>query len=325
MNPNSEVSQPPNQRRRSKTKSFQKELEYFALVLMAKFLQLLPLSAVEKIGKVVGSLAYKILGSRRKVAFQNLQLAFGDLYSRQEQEKIAYQSFCNFAGWFGHLFWFGARSESEIRGMMEFSEENRKKVLQAHAKGKGLIILVSHFCHWELMGLCLGGFADIPTAVLAKQQHNEKVDLWLNKIRCRTGNEVIYVKDGNIKILRRLKAGGAVAFVFDQDASPGRGAIPTKFFEEACYTHPGPAGFCLAAGAQILSLYCIPTQGGRFEAHFELIDTGTLSGDKEIDTIAITQACNDAAAVYIRKYPEYYFWFHKRWKHRPEGHRKVYD
>ena len=45
--------------------------------------------------------------------------------------------------------------------------------------------------------------------------------------------------------------------------------------------------------------------------------TFALTGDRERDTATILDAINGHFAAFIRRYPEQYLWFHRRWRQQP--------
>ena len=57
--------------------------------------------------------------------------------------------------------------------------------------------------------------------------------------------------------------------------------------------------------------------GDHLEISFQRI-TFDHSGEQEKDTLAITQKITSALENVIRKYPEQYFWMHRRWRARPQ-------
>jgi len=64
-------------------------------------------------------------------------------------------------------------------------------------------------------------------------------------------------------------------------------------------------------------LVTCPYFGDHLEISFQRI-TFDLSGEQEKDTLAITQKITSALENVIRKYPEQYFWMHRRWRARPQ-------
>jgi len=51
-----------------------------------------------------------------------------------------------------------------------------------------------------------------------------------------------------------------------------------------------------------------------------MVDTG----DRAADIVTNTQRCSDAVVAMIRRYPEQWVWFHKRWRTRPKGEPRLY-
>ena len=48
------------------------------------------------------------------------------------------------------------------------------------------------------------------------------------------------------------------------------------------------------------------------------------TGDRDADIRTNTQRCSAVIEEMIRRYPEQWIWFHKRWKTRPLGEPRLY-
>ena len=71
-------------------------------------------------------------------------------------------------------------------------------------------------------------------------------------------------------------------------------------------------------------LVTCPYVGDHLEISFQRI-TFDLSGEQEKDALAITQKITSAFEIVIRKFPEQYFWMHRRWRARPpEDSERIY-
>jgi KDO2-lipid IV(A) lauroyltransferase len=44
-----------------------------------------------------------------------------------------------------------------------------------------------------------------------------------------------------------------------------------------------------------------------------------LTGDRDADIRLITQLFTDAIEKYVRKFPDQWMWFHRRWKTKPRA------
>lgn len=318
---------PKEERRRRKPPRVRHALEYGALRFLAAFLRLLPRRGVELIGRTLGLAVWYGLSSRRRIALCNLELAFGDAYTESQRKRIARSSISHFGYWFLEMMTYEGLDRETLRKRMIYPPECDRIWREALEEGKGFIFLLTHFSNWELLGLYLGqgAFGPSPTAIVAKAIHNPWIDQWLQRVRTQTGNELIYAHEAGMKILRALRRNKAVAILFDQDTRLDRGGVYSTFFGQGCITYRAVASYSLATGAPIVSAWCLPLPGGRFEIHLDRVRNFEPSEDREKDVERLTQLCNDTVEDYIRKYPEYYFWVHKRWKHRPPGCPPVYD
>ena len=48
------------------------------------------------------------------------------------------------------------------------------------------------------------------------------------------------------------------------------------------------------------------------------------TGDREADIVTNTQRCTAVFEDMLRRYPDQWIWFHKRWKTRPLGEPRIY-
>ena len=326
-NPLLTSSKQPKKKRRRHYRPVRHRVEYASARTLAFILKILPRPLVELMGRAVGLLVFYSAASRRSVALKNLDLAFGETRTEADKKRIARQSMSNFGYWFLEMLAYEGMSREKLAKRMIYSESCREIWEEVASEGKGLIFLLTHFSNWELLGLYLGdqAFGTTQTAVVAKTMHNSLISDWIHSIRAQTGNEVIYVRDAGMKVLRMLRANKAVAILFDQATTLRRGGIESSFFGHPCVTYRAVAAFSLATGAPIINVFCLPRPGGRFEIFFERMESFEPGEDKEDSIHQLTQLCNDKVETYIRKYPECYFWVHKRWKHRPPGSPPVYD
>jgi KDO2-lipid IV(A) lauroyltransferase len=112
-------------------------------------------------------------------------------------------------------------------------------------------------------------------------------------------------KGGNPKLLSKaLNDNNVLILLSDQDAK--NKGVKVKFFNIDSSTHSGAA--ILGKRKKIPLIYAdIIKNNGSYEVSFSEIDTN--------DSIhAIVQQYTSKIEDTIRKNPEQYFWFHKRWK-----------
>jgi KDO2-lipid IV(A) lauroyltransferase len=184
----------------------------------------------------------------------------------------------------------------------------------AAAAGSGAIILGPHLGVWELAGYALGARLH-NAATVFKPLKNPYVNNYLIAARERIVHlDLIPSKKALRPVLSRLRKGGAVVILFDQNA--GHDGVPATFFGGTASTYAAPASFAIKTGCAVIPAYTVKEPG--FRRHrivvskpFPLISTGTA----ERDLLANTQQYNDFFEAVVRQYPDQWFgWLHKRWK-----------
>ncbi|MCK9584088.1 MAG: lysophospholipid acyltransferase family protein [Candidatus Cloacimonetes bacterium] len=193
--------------------------------------------------------------------------------------------------------------KSEIKG--------REYVDEALAMGRGAILATAHFGNWEAARIL--PLKGIPLSVITKKQRNTLFDDYTNAIRERSGVHVIDMKRGLRDIISDLKDNRMVAILADQNA--GSRGLVLDFLSYPASHWKGVAKLSLRYQIPIVPGFAVRTEdeGLCFEFspmiyHPELKDQEENYEKVLSQIIAITEA-------YIHKYPEQWFWVHKRWKH----------
>jgi len=99
--------------------------------------------------------------------------------------------------------------------------------------------------------------------------------------------------------------------VSDQDA--GKKGTFVNFFGSKASTPKGAALFFLNTKSPMIFASCIQLSFQNYKIEFIPIEIKKeYLNDKDVENI--TQTYTTFLENYIKKYPEQYFWFHKRWK-----------
>ncbi|MBI5124473.1 MAG: hypothetical protein HZA72_03550, partial [Candidatus Omnitrophica bacterium] len=224
------------------------------------------------IGGFLGRCAFFLLPKYRKIAIDNLSLAFGDEKSRQEIYRIAAGVFENLGKNACELVNFPKINEKNINSLLKI--EGIDIVDRSFAKGKGTIILASHFGNWELLGLTFR-IKGYPGYTIGRRIYFYKYDSFLNGLRRTHDVNVIYRDESPKKMLRVLKDNKILGIVADQDVD-SVGGVFVNFFGMPAFTPAGPAVLARATGASIIPVFVI-RQGMRhifkIDEPVELIDT----------------------------------------------------
>ena len=288
-------------------------LTYLLLKGFSFVVNLLPEDLSLRMGWWLGSVMYYLDLEHRKVALQNLHLAFGREKSEREIRLLTKKNFQNL-GMTAMEFFRIPRMDVktfEERVKIEGLEE-AQTILE---KGKGILLLLSHFGNWELMGI-MSKVIGNPIMVIAKPiKKNQWVDQFITKIRNTAGLEVISSIKASRKVIKALSQNRVVGILIDQRAKRSEG-VWADFFGKKAPTTPSLAVLAIKTGAPVLPVFMI--RNG-FQKHrllikgpLELIRTGDIKRDVE----ANTQLFNRTLESMVRQYPDQWFWVHRRWERK---------
>ncbi len=294
-------------------------MESYFVYLLSRFafaaIGRLPRSGAILLLEALARLVYRLDGTHRRIARVNLAIAFPGL-TPGEHDDIARRSFQN-----------TGRNLLEVSRMPWLTRENIRDLVQydpqfglnnyesARARGKGILYLTGHFSAWELLPAAhaLYGY---PLSFVTRPLDNAPLERRLCKLRELTGNEVIYKRNSARRILEKLKAGGSVGILMDQNTSLQEG-IYADLFGLPAATSTSVALLALRTEATVLPGYLSPAPHGRYTIKFLPPVDLVRSGDTMRDVAENTGAFNRILEGIIRDQPETWLWGHKRWKNQP--------
>ncbi len=298
-----------------KRPTWKHRLEYVGLYLLYLMGRFLPRRLFVKVGEAVGRFVFDVLRVRRRVALDNLRFVFGGEKSEKELVELARRSYAQLGGTmleFASLSRMGRKElleEVEILGL-----EHLDRALEVD--GRGVILVTGHFGNWELFGAAFvaNGY---PTTFLVKEQSNPLASRMQNRLRAMGGIEI--VKQGPLVargVLRALQNGHLVGILPDQDA--GRHGVFVDFMGRPASTFKGPAFFAWKANVPIIQGYVRRLPDGRHVGQMMPAIYPHPEAPEEEEVRRLTQLFTDDLERWVRRYPENYYWVHRRWKTRPE-------
>ncbi len=281
---------------------------------MVAGLAALPLALARRIGEWIGRLGYWPLGIRRRVVERQVAAAFPGLESPAVRA-LARRSY-------EHLGRLGIETALLARLGREavlslFEGDGDFEVLQRRvAEGRGVIAFTGHVGNWEIAGAYLAA-RGLPLDAVARRMNNRLFDQYLNDARGGLGMHVVYDSDAVRRIPRAMKEGHVVGLLADQGVM-GLASTFVPFFGRPAKTPRGPAVFALRFHVPILFVAAMLQPSGKYRLHVEeipIVDTG----HREVDVDATVARFTQALERLVRRYPDQYFWHHRRWKRQPPG------
>jgi KDO2-lipid IV(A) lauroyltransferase len=284
-------------------------LEFFLFRIIQLLLFPFPRKIYIGAGKLAGSFFFKILKNKRKIAIENLKLAFGKELGEREIEKIAKKCFQHFGVLIFDLLWLMKKGKNEVRKITKIKGIEILKEIKKSKKGG--LILSAHFGNWEIVphALALEGF---PLNSIARKFDNPYLDRVLNKFRERYGNRIIYKQDAKREAIEILKKGDFLGILADQNTLKDHGVFVNFFGKPAC-TATGLAIFHMKYGSPIIPVFCYPDKDYNYTVEIK----EPFQAEPEDDILKITEKYTKIIEDEIRKSPHLWLWIHQRWKEKP--------
>jgi KDO2-lipid IV(A) lauroyltransferase len=286
---------------------------YLVVRLGVCVLQMLTDDAAGRLAAGLAWLAYRCDRRHRDVAADNVRHAFPDLEARSRDQLVR--------GCFHH---FAALVIEIARLPRKLHLANWRryvdlvggdKVVGAMTSGRSALIVTCHLGNWEMAGFALGLFG-FRTHAIARTLDNPYLDRFLRRFREKTGQRVLAKKGDYDAITGLLESGGVLATLADQDAGP-RGLF-VDFFGRPASTHKAIALMALEFNVPLI-VVGVPKVSRPMHYHViveDVIRPSDFSAQPDAAR-AITQRYTAALERVIRRFPEQYFWLHRRWKHQP--------
>jgi len=285
-------------------------LQYWLLIFLGWWVNLLPEKAALNFGAGLGNLAFA-LGIRRKVALENLMRAFPQ-YDEAQNREIALSLYQNLGRNLMELLRFKTSDCASVKNKVDLrNTEYFDQVLKA---GRGGILVSGHFGNWEVHAAAIA-CRGYPFSVVVYPQHNKHVDELLNSLRRSKNVNIIFKKDAAREVLTALRQNRFVAMLSDQDA--GQDGVFVDFLGQKASTTKGPAVFALKTGAAIITGAIVRQQEGRHTGYLNPPFYADPKNEKQAEILRLTKLFTSQLEQFVISHPDHWYWVHKRWKTQP--------
>lgn len=251
---------------------------------------------------------------------RNLRIAFRERWSPALGRRLRW-------GWARHL----ARLAVDLARIPRLDAESARRWVDPDAfaelqrllaEGHGLICVTGHIGVWELCSH-LPAALGVPVQVVAREAGTPLQDAALAELRRRPGIDVLAQRGALRPLLRRLRQGGVVGLLADEDAP--RRPVFAPFLGTLAATHSTPAFLQRATGAPIAVVSCARTGCGRYRLRSWAVLRPRDGGRPDADLQAVTAEVNAALSRAILAHPEQWLWGSRRFLTRPPGERPTPD
>ncbi|MFL6709713.1 MAG: lipid A biosynthesis acyltransferase [Massilia sp.] len=274
----------------------------------------LPLPLLGRFAKLVGSVLFLLLRSRRRITLINLRMTMPDLTEaeRVELARAHFQAYTRSIFERAILWWAPI---SRLNRLIKVVPE----VPLAEMAAGPVVLLCPHFVCLDVAGASVAMVASASSMYVA--QKNRVFDEVLRKGRARFSPVRLFSrKDGIKPIMRALRDGLPYFMLPDMDFGD-KDAPFVEFFGVPAATLTATARIAAATGAKVIPVVAtfLPNYQGWQVKFYPAWDN--YPGD---DMLAATRRMNAFIEERVREAPSEYFWTHKRFKTRPPGEPSPY-
>lgn len=278
-------------------------------------LAIMPFWLLYKISDLLYLLVYKVVGYRKKVVRMNMRNSFPEKDKKELKviERKFYHYICDYMLESLKMILL---SKEELFRRMKFT--NTELYLEMLEKHGGIIVMMPHYANFE-WAVGIGSFmkeGDIPMQVY-KPIQNKYIDELFKHNRARFGGYNVPKHDAIREVIKARRAGKKLVLGLVADQSPNVHSLNywTTFLNQDTSFMDG--GERIARMMDFPVFYCElkKEKRGYCEAIFELM----VESPKETATGEITEMFARKVEQTIIREPGYWFWSHKRWKHKRQN------
>lgn len=286
---------------------------------LLRFLSQQPLSRLQRWGRWLGSLLYRLNGRSAQITRINIARVYPDLPVAEQEARVkaSLQQTINTGLEFG---WCWLAPMDQVLGKIRHI--HGMEVIDAvKASGKGGIVLGPHLGNWELFGHLLNDQL-APFSAMYAVPDNPVLEPIIFQGRSRSGMTMVPANlKGVAHLLKKLKEGAMVGNLPDQEPDDASGGIFAPFMGIDAFSPKLVTRLIRKTDARVVAGFARRLPNGEgFDIHFIAADEGIYSSD---DYEAIS-AMNRTVAQLVALAPEQYQWEYKRFKTRPEGENRFY-
>lgn len=267
------------------------------------------------LGGPITVLVYYGWPAKRRATIANMANVLGVPMNDPRARRLARQSWRNYGRYISDFFYLPNATFDEMVARMKDvtpAPGAFNMIDQALAPGKGAILVSFHFGAWDVAAVMVR--SHVPIDVVVESFDDPRMDKLVMEQRGNLGLGLLPIEKTPRRILRALQENRVVAVAVDKPVPADQG-VPITFFGKTCYVPGGIAQLALKSGATIVPGYC------RYDKTYS--DTyyiGAMSpifphatGNKQADTIRVTQQMFESMEEVIRQYPDQWEMFRQFW------------
>ena len=262
-----------------------------------------------RLGAVAGGLVYQLDGRHRRIVRRNLQFAYPG-WTEREAAAVALRVFQNFGMSIMETLTLLRLSRAGVLSRCTLTGEDH--LVRALSSGRGVVLVSGHLGNWEFGLQYLACRFGIPIHLVVNPLGSRRMNAWINRLRTRFGNRIIEKRKAFPVMRQVIREGGIVALMVD--LSRLKQSVEVTFFGRRARASHAAALLATRCGATVMPIFSHRTPAGLIAIELGPPLLSPRSRDLKGDLKRTTQLLTERVEAAVRRHPDQYLWFQKRWK-----------
>ena len=250
---------------------------------------------------------------KRKRTFERIKGCFPEK-TRREVRRIAIMSLSNVLMSAVEMIRASSLDRKWIEAHVKDVHVYADRLKAIADEGKGVVIMVPHSGNWYMAAWAMAR-CGVPLFAIAARQRNPYIDAWMNR---QYGEGLDVVERGSARVMAEIKArlSKGQCFAILPDLRVPAKDVEVPFFNGTANVSHGGASFATAVGAPVVVAIMRREGGKHVFDHLATLRPDPSLPRKE-DSVRLTRETMALLDAAIRKTPEHWFWYNKRWILQP--------
>jgi len=286
---------------------------YILVYPLIWLISILPFRILYFISDGIYILIYYVIGYRKKVVLYNLKLAFP---KKTNKELITIQKkfYHHFVDMFMEMIKSFTVSKDEVYKRYKYT--NVELLNEMYKDGKSAILMGPHYANWEWI-MSIDSFVEYKGYAAYTKVNNRYFNNKILKSREKFGTNLMITSEiiTEIQYNRKNNIQSMYGLLSDQSPQLKKTFYWRDFFGITVPIHTGGEMLAKKYNLNIVYMNVKKVKRGYYETTFSLItNDASKHPDYELTDIFI-----DNVEKQVRNNPEFYFWTHKRFKHKDKA------
>lgn len=290
-------------------------LIYLIFLFFKSIIPFFPIGLNSATARIIGRIYYLTDRSRRRIIRANISVVYGRSLNWRQKEELAKKS-CEYLAMSIFDILIFDKIITRYNYLKFFDIRGLSYLFDSIKRGKGTIVVMGHFGNFFLVRYAC--YLNIPPrATIIRKLDNPYIERFVTKALKEHGVTGIRPKGALKRMHQLLLNNSVVVTLADQKAGGNqkrRHGFAVDLFGIPSQTHITAPLLARRTGAAVLPVFVIRTEPGRYRIEVNKPLKFIHTDYEEDDLRKNTRKINQLFEEYIKKYPEEWFWLHRRWK-----------